>query len=63
MAHVKIYIFFIKKKLIKQTQISLKKIGQSGAAGWWRACYQRGLPRLVSRPGQSQGLLYKQPRH
>ena len=22
--------------------------GQSGEAYWWRVCYQRGLPRLVS---------------
>ena len=21
---------------------------QSGGASWWRVCYQRGLPRLVS---------------
>ena len=26
----------------------LNKIGQSGGAGRWRVCYQRGLPRLVS---------------
>ena len=25
-----------------------KKIKQSGGAIWWRFCYQRGLPRLVS---------------
>ena len=25
-----------------------KKIGQSDGASWWRVCYQRGLPRLVS---------------
>ena len=31
---------------------------------WWRVCYWQGLSSLVfSRPGQSQGLLYKQPRH
>ena len=23
-------------------------MGQSGRAGWWRVCYQLGLPRLVS---------------
>ena len=25
-------------------------IGLSGEASWWRVCYQRGLPRLVSLP-------------
>ena len=25
---------------------------------WWRVCYQQRLTRLVSRSGQSQGLLY-----
>ena len=33
--------------------------GQSGEAIWWRVCYQRGLSHIVSRPGRSQGLLYK----
>ena len=28
-----------------------EKIGQSGGVSWWRVCYQRGLPRLVNRPG------------
>ena len=27
----------------------VKKIGQSGGASRWRVCYQRELPRLVSR--------------
>ena len=34
-----IFKFFLRKQ----------KIGQSGGASRWRVCYQRGLPRLVSR--------------
>ena len=37
--------------------------GQRGEAGLWMVCYQPGYPvYIVSRPGRSQGLLYKQPR-
>ena len=40
-------IFFTKKIKIKYG-IFHKKNGQSGGDSWWRVCYQRGLPRLVS---------------
>ena len=31
--------------------------GQSGEAYRWRVCYQRGLPRLVNRPGVAGAVL------
>ena len=31
-------------------------IGQSGEASWWRVCYQRGLPRLVTRQISISGI-------
>ena len=37
MSHVIFFFFYV------------KKIGQSGGASRWRVCYQRGLPRLVSK--------------
>ena len=35
------------------------KIRQRGGASWWRVCYQRGLPRLVSLadPGEARAAL------
>ena len=39
LSHVKIYFFFF--------LLLSKKNEQSGGAGRWRVCYQRGLPRLV----------------
>ena len=35
-----------------------EKIGQSGRASQWRVCYQRGLPRLVNRPGVAGAVLH-----
>ena len=36
-------------------------IGQSGGASRWRVCYQRGLPRLVNRPGVAGAVLQSPP--
>ena len=36
-------------------RISILFFGQSGEASWWRVCYQRGLPRLVSKDTISSG--------
>ena len=45
MSHVTCYVSHV----ICQMSIVKKnfKIGRSGAASWWRGCYQLGLPRLV----------------
>ena len=45
-------MFFFYRKITKTDFFlaSLKKIGQSGGAGWSRDCYQRGLPNLVLKP-------------
>ena len=40
MSHVIFFFFFF--------------FGQIGEAYWWRVCYQRGLPRLVSQQGLNQ---------
>ena len=42
-----------------------KKIGQSGGAGRWRVCYQRGLPCLVyilyiQQKADESGIRHKQ---
>ena len=35
-----------KRKKKEEKNFALKKLGQSGGAGQWRVCYQRGLHRL-----------------
>ena len=40
-------IFLHKKNLKRKLKNHFFFIVQSGGAGWWRVCYQRGLPRLV----------------
>ena len=48
LSHVIFFLFFFLHFYIqKKFKKSFKKIGQSGGAGRWRVCYQRGLPRLV----------------
>ena len=31
--------------------------GKTSGASWWRVRYQRGLPRLVNRPGVAGAVL------
>ena len=52
------HVFFIIKKIYP-----LEKNGQSGGASRWRVCYQRGLPRLVNRPGVARAAPQKKHKH
>ena len=36
---------------------TFKKRRKSDGPTWWRVCYQRGLPRLVNRPGVAGAVL------